>query len=357
MPRRDFPGVVFCAPFHFRRKIMNCMRRLRVTGLLLLLLCATDFAGARESCPFVRDPAFWARTPVAPAADAELTVGTLNAFRLFDAEQDADESTVLTQAQFAARIERMARYIVDDMGAPMLLALQEVEDDTALRALVQALKQESGRDYRYVPGKVSGNGDIRSALLVDTRLPVLASASLFAREARAGKPLHDRLPLVVDVDAGTHGKLTVVVVHMKSMRGMDRARDAERVTEKRLYQARELADWTRRQLAGNKRLLLLGDFNATVLDADASRSAPMKTLLAGSGLVDVAGRFLQPSQRWTYRFRCELNELDHVLVSPALAASVHDYAISRGDTCIRAREKCDTTRSVSDHDGVVLRLR
>lgn len=316
---------------------------------------------ARESCPFVRDPAFWARTPVAPAPAGELAVGTLNVYRLFDAEQDRDERDVLTAQQFSARIGRIARYIADDMGAPPLLALQEVEDDTAAFALTQALQKLTGRGYRFVTGETSGDGDIRNALLVDQRLRVTATRSLFHREARAGKPLHDRLPLVVDIDAGAAfprvGRFTVVVVHMKSQRGIDRPDEAQRVIAKRKFQAEELAAWTAAEVRSGRRLLVLGDFNAPILDAGDVRGEPMRLLLSRGGLADVAGEFLRPAQRWTYRYRCSLNELDHVLVSPALASAVRGYAIARGDTCIRAREKCDATRSVSDHEGVVLRLR
>jgi predicted extracellular nuclease len=208
-----------------------------------------------------------------------------------------------------------------------------------------------------VLGDTSGDSDIRSALLIDSRLAVTARESLFAREARAGKPLHDRQPLRVDVDAGQHGRLTVVVVHMKSMRGLNSARDGDRIADKRRFQAVELGTWARAQIKAGRRLVVLGDFNATIIDSDLQRSEPMQLLLSESGLSDVASRFLKPTQRWTYKYQCALNELDHVLISPVLAESVTGYAISRGDTCIRVKEKCDVTRSVSDHDGVVLRLR
>ncbi len=329
---------------------------------VFLLLTIGMPVAAREACPFVRDPAFWARTVVPPTPAGELAVGTLNVFRLFDAEQDRSETQVLTAQQFAARIERIARYIARDMGAPMLIGLQEIEDDTAAFALTQALKRETGRDWRFVLGDVSGDGEIRNALLVDAQLRVMATRSLFRREPRAGKPLHDRLPLVVDIDAGAIlpavGRFTAVVVHMKSQLGIDRPQDAERVIAKRKFQAEELAGWAATQAGAGARLLVLGDFNAPALSAAADiRAEPLRILLAQGGLVDVAGNFLKPAQRWTYRYKCSLQELDHLLVSPALVKAVRGYAIVRGDTCIRAREKCSVTGSVSDHEGVVLRLR
>lgn len=332
---------------------MRMFSRVLVAGLLLALLLPA--ARARESCAFLRDPAFHARTPVAPAGQHELAVGTLNVYRLFDDEQDGSESLVLTRREFQARIARIVRYIVQDMGAPQVIALQEVEDDTALGALAAALQQQTGRTYRTVLGGVSGDGDMRNALLVDARVHLRRTESLFARTPRAGKPLHDRLPLVADLDAGRHGELTVVVVHMKSMRGMDRGSEAGRVIEKRRFQSRELADWVRAQPPG-RRLLMVGDFNAPVTGRDDVRGEPLHILAAGDLLVDPAGRFLKPSQRWTYKYRCLLQQIDHMLVSPAVAPQVAGYAIARGDTCIRAREKCDVKKSVSDHEGIVLRL-
>jgi predicted extracellular nuclease len=338
---------------------MVVVRLLAVRALLAVVLwcVAAGVASGRESCPFLRDPAFWARTPVAAERGGEIAIATQNVYRFFDDENDRGERDVLTSAQFAARTQRLARYIARDLGAPSLVALQEVEDDTSLAALVAALSLETGRTYRAVVGAVSGNGDIRSALLLDARLRVLSQSSLFARTPRDGKPLHDRLPLVVDVDAGAQGRLTVVVVHMKSMRGMGKAGD-DRVADKRVYQASELAAWARTQLGRGRPLIVLGDFNATPpQDSDATRSAPMQTLLRDSGLADPAGNFLKSSQRWTFRYGCALNQLDHILVAPALLPRVSAYAIARGDTCIRVKEKCDNTHSVSDHDGVVLRLR
>lgn len=327
-----------------------------VLGAFLVLVVAGT-ASARESCPFVRDPAFWAKTPVAAERAGELTIATQNLYRYFDDENDRGEQDVLTPAQFAARTQRLARYIAKDLGAPSVVALQEIEDDTALRALVAALALETGRTYRAVQGGVSGSGDIRSALLIDARLKVLRQYSLFDRTPRDGKPMHDRLPLVVEMDAGAPGKITVVVVHMKSMRGMGKKSDG-RVEKKRVYQAQELGRWARAQLRSGSRLVVLGDFNATpTLDTDASRAEPMRVLLQDSGLSDPAENFLKPTQRWTYRYGCALNQLDHVLVAPSLLPRVSGYAIARGDTCLRVKEKCSSETSVSDHDGVVLRLK
>lgn len=326
---------------------------------VLLLLLAWVPASARDSCHFFRDPAFWAQSPLAPAAAPELAVATLNVYNLFDDEDDRGERTVLTQREFAARTARIARHVVQFLGAPAVLGLQEVEDDTALRALAAALQRETGRRWQYVAGEVSGDGEIRNALLLDARLRVTGTQSLFARSPRAGLPLHDRLPLVVDVDAGAHGLLRFVVVHLKSQRGLDKPAEAARVQAKRRHQAGELAGWLRREIAAGRHLVVLGDFNASPGPADAPASEPLRILLDQGGLADPAPRFLKASQRWTYLYRkgCALQQLDHVLVAPALAPRVGGYHIGRGDSCIRAREKCDLRHSVSDHDGVVLRLR
>ncbi|MFP5441184.1 MAG: endonuclease/exonuclease/phosphatase family protein [Gammaproteobacteria bacterium] len=337
---------------------MNRMRTLSCAWLAIALLATALPAPAREECPFLRDPAYHARTPLPPAAAGELAIGTLNAFRLFDDEQDGHEKTVLRRADFVARIERMARYIARDMGAPAVLGLQELEDDTALAALAAALERETGRRYTYLLGEKTRDGDIHSGLLLDARLQLLRSESLFAAKPFDRGPRFDRLPLVAEVDAGAAwpgiGRLTLVVVHLKSQSGMQRPDDAECVREKRRAQAGRLAEWAREQ--GAAPLVVLGDFNAPAQDPDPVRAEPMRILLDEGALVDVAGRFLQPGQRWTYRYRCSLQQLDHVLLGPVLVRKVRGYAIARGDTCIRAREKCSAEKSVSDHEGVVLRL-
>lgn len=328
----------------------------RAFAALVLCWFASTPAVARESCPFVRDPAFQARQAVPPAPAQELAIGTLNAYRLFDDQRDGSESLVLSAAEFRRRVDRIARYLARDMGAPAIIALEEIEDDTAAGAVAAALARESGRNYRVIVGDKSADGDIRNVLLVDARLRVAGTQSLFDRSPRTGGPQHDRRPLVVDLDAGAHGPLTLVVVHLKSMRGMDDARDGARVVAKRRTQAAELAAWAADAARQGRRLVMLGDFNALPGPRDDTHSEPLRILLDGGDLVDTAGRFLAPGQRWTYRYRCKLQQIDHVLVGPSLASRVSGYAIARGDTCVRAREKCAATHSVSDHEGVVLRL-
>lgn len=323
-----------------------------------LLLVIAGSAAAREECPFLRDPAYYARTPVVPAADGELAIGTLNVYRLFDDQQDGHEKTVLTHAQFVARIARIARYIVRDMGAPAVLALQELEDDTAAAALADALQRESGRPYRYLLGEKTADGDIHSALLLDARLRLLRTESLFAAKPYERGPRFDRLPLLAEIDAGPAwpglGRMTLVVVHLKSQSGMQKPDSVARVQAKRLAQAGRLSTWADAHRATP--LVLLGDFNAPAQDPDPARAEPMRLLLGNGALQDVAGGYLQPSQRWTYRYGCSLQQLDHVLLTAPLAPRVRGYAIARGDTCIRARERCSPEKSVSDHEGVVLRL-
>ncbi|MFZ5724652.1 MAG: endonuclease/exonuclease/phosphatase family protein [Pseudomonadota bacterium] len=333
------------------------MRAPRCRWRLLVALCGllAGTAAARDECPFLRDPAFHARTAVAPAAGDELAVGTLNLFRLFDDERDGHEDVRLSRREFAARIGRIAGYIVHDMGAPAAVGLQEIEDDTAAAALAAGVSRRSGREYRYLLGDKAPDSDIRNALLYDARLTLQRTESLFAARPYEKGPRFDRLPLLAEFDTG-HGRLALVVVHLKSQVGIDRPDESARVLAKRRAQAGRLAAWVGDRGAGEPPLLVLGDFNASATDDDAARSEPLRMLLAGGALVDVAGRFLRPTQRWTYRYRCSLQQLDHVLVSPALAGRVRGYAIARGDTCLRAPEKCSSTRSISDHEGVVLRL-
>lgn len=335
---------------------------LRAALLLLILpILAPAPAQAREECPFLRDPVYWSRVAAPAPSYDELAVATLNVFRLFDDEQDGTERTRLKAEEFDARIDRIARYIVNDLGSPAVIGLQEVEDDTAVIALSDALARETGREYSWLLGDKTPDGDIRSALLFDTRVKILRHESLFAAKPYEKGPRFDRLPLVVEMDAGAAwpnaGRLTVAVVHLKSQVGLESDDDAERVLDKRRFQAKTLAGWTREQVRAGARLVVLGDFNAPVTDTDATRSEPMRILLGEGGLVAVAENFLRPTQRWTYRHHCSLQELDHLLVSPALVSAVRGYAIARGDTCLRIREKCTPERSVSDHDGVVLRLR
>jgi exodeoxyribonuclease-3 len=119
--------------------------------------------------------------------------------------------------------------------------------------------------------------------------------------------------------------------------------------EYKLRWLQALSAWLPGELAGHGRLALLGDFNIApedrdVHDPDAWRdqvlcSAPERAAfqtLVGLGLTDAFRLFEQPEKTyswWDYRmmaFRRNMGlRIDHILVSPALAASCTACTVDR----------------------------
>lgn len=99
-------------------------------------------------------------TSIASGAD-ELTVATYNVLNLTSAEADGD----------AAQIAQIASQIVNNLGTPDILALQEIQDnsgvaddgtlsaDETLQALVDAIEAAGGPAYQFTSATVDEDGE------------------------------------------------------------------------------------------------------------------------------------------------------------------------------------------------------
>jgi predicted extracellular nuclease len=88
-------------------------------------------------------------------------------------------------------------------------------------------------------------------------------------------------------------------------------------------------------------VIVLGDLN------DFDFSQPISTLTAGGALVDLPAT-LPVKERYTYVFEGNSEVLDHILLSPALAASNYKYDVVHLNS--------EFSTQLSDHDPQVVRL-
>ncbi|HEX2253891.1 MAG TPA: esterase-like activity of phytase family protein [Thermoanaerobaculia bacterium] len=360
-----------------------------VTGVL-------DFAFGNHRLAAVEAlPAF---SPAPPAADPtalasgpeHLTVATFNVENLSAAGAD-DE--------FAA----LAEVLVDGLGAPAVVGLQEVQDDSGpaddgtvaaaatLARLTAAVEAAGGPRYvaRQVDPRDNADGgqpggNIRVAWLVDpARVEVVDRAAADGRPAGAddatavvagpgGVPRLTLSPgrvaplspaFTEDAAAGTEASrkplalearfggvpLFLVGVHFRSKGGDDpllglRQPPVYASETQRLAQAEEVARLVEALLAIDPRaaVVVLGDLNEFPFRAPVRR-------LAAAGLVNLV-EHLEPPERYTYVYQGNSQVLDQVLVSPALAAEAEVDAVHvHADFPDGAR--------ASDHDPLVVRLR
>jgi hypothetical protein len=312
-----------------------------------------------------------------PAPRDELSVATFNVENLNPTDP-------------RSKFDALAQIVVHNLQAPDLLALEEVQDDdgptddgvvdanVTLQELVQAIASAGGPAYSWheinpVNDQEGGQpgGNIRVAFLIRRGTPLTfverdpgTSTTATQVETIDGQPALTHSPGRVDAGnpawqgtrvplAGefTFGgeKLFVIANHWSAKLGDDPLfgpiQPPQQNSEpKRTQQAKAVADFVDQITAVDPRanVIVLGDLN----DFDYSRS--VKTLTGnGRRLVDLPAT-LPISERYTYIYEGNSEVLDHIALSPALAAQGYDYDI--------VHVNAEFHDQVSDHDPQLVDL-
>lgn len=346
---------------------------------------------------------------------AEVTVATYNLERFFDDVNDpAIGEPVLTAQAFQNRLAKASAGIRDFLRAPDILGVVEVENLATLQALATRINNDAvaaGQpNPQYIARLVEGNdvGGIDVGFLVKTA-PVAGSTPRVAingavEQLGAAEPLRcpDNSPVVgellndrpslllnatVAAPNGATAPVTVIVNHLRSLGDVNSTAAAtgngacfgttgNRVRAKRLQQAVFLANAIQARQTGspNQNIVLVGDFNAFefndgfVDSMGVITGAPApdnETVVPGDGVDLVTPDFVNlgvsPSapadERYSFVFSGNAQNLDHVLVSGALAKAATGLRLeharinadfgedNRNDPAIPVR--------LSDHDPLV----
>jgi len=291
------------------------------------------------------------------------------------------------------RFAELGRVLVDALGAPALVALQEVQDDSGpqddgvvsssatIEALVRGAMAAGGPRYDAIwidpqDNREGGQpgGNIRVALLADplrvkivrrgdagpldgaallsgSRGPALALSPARVAPASPAFTLTEgegvRRSLAVELEVGGEPWF-VVVNHWSSKYGDDRDYGAVQPPRRassahREAQAEAVRAWVDAllRLDPRARVVVLGDFN----DYEWS---PAVARLAAPPLENLLLRIPEPD-RYSFVFEGAAQLIDHVVVSPALAAGAEVDVVHVNADC------ADEKRS-SDHDPIVVRL-
>jgi hypothetical protein len=317
--------------------------------------------------------------PVPPALPDELTVGSLNFFRLFDDVDDPgpeDNGQVATTAEYQRRLAKFSLYIREVLGAPDVLAVEEVESLSVLEDVAARLAYDDpGLAYSAFLEEGNDVGGIDVGFLVSDRVRVDAVTQLGADEIFSfdGSLLHDRPPLLLEGALLTGGEdflFQVMAVHNRSLSGIDDPADGPRVRLKRLDQAQSIAEKVQAiQTAGPAvRLVVTGDFNAFqftdgYVDAVGQIRGdfvPADNLLSGPDLVDpnLTNQVLSlpADEQYSFVFDGSAQVLDHALTTVTLDPLVTGFEYGRGNADAAAAFLGDGTTALrsSDHDGLVL---
>ncbi len=266
----------------------------------------------------------------------------------------------------AAKFAALAQAIVNNLRAPDILTLEEVQDndgptnssvvdaDQTLALLIDAIEAAGGPTYAFrqlnpVDDQDGGEpgGNIRVAFLydparvdfVDGSLQRLRDGDLSDGDAFA----NSRKPLVGDFVFNGQ-TVTVVANHFNSKGGdgplFGPTQPPVLASEpQRLQQAGVVADFVQGLLDADAeaRVIVAGDLN------DFEFSAPL-AVLQGAGLTSLV-QTLPAAERYTYNFEGNAQTLDHIMVSPALLAASTAFDIVHINS--------EFATQVSDHDPSV----
>lgn len=310
--------------------------------------------------------------------EASLTLASYNVLNLDlnDADGDAD--------LFDFRFGAIAEQIVNDLNAPDIIALQEIQDDsgsaddgttTADRTLAFLSRfidfADDGRingslDYQAIDntfiadgaGGGQPGGNIRTAYLYNAdRVSLIEdSVATIGNQQPGGAFEGGRLPLVAGFEFGGE-EITVVNNHFSSKGGSAPILGLEQPFEERQEepgvngslderqaQAAAVAEFVAAALAedADAKLVVAGDFN------EFEFVSPLAGLKA-AGLTNLV-ETLDEDERYSFIFDGNSQQLDHILVSDALAGDAA-FDIAHVNT-----EFAATPFRASDHDPVVARL-
>lgn len=290
------------------------------------------------------------------------------------------------------KFDALARQIVDNLGSPDVIGLEEVQDDSGpeddgtttaeetLRLLTEAIARAGGPayDWRQIDpvdlaegGEPGGN--IRVAFLfntdrdvefVDRGTPTSSTpatvvtgpdgeAHLVTSPARVAPDspawAGSRVPLVGEFRR--QGKTFFAIANHFSSKGGDdplfgRWQPPVRTSEvDRHQQAREVRDFVDELLAADPdaKVAVVGDIN----DFEFSETVDILVGAGETALTDLP-RTLPAGERYTYVYEGNSQVLDHILLSPGFVAAGYDYDI--------VHVNAEFADQISDHDPQVVRI-
>jgi predicted extracellular nuclease len=296
-----------------------------------------------EQPTVTRGPINAAYPPHAPAQPPNtLRMASFNVENYFPAGEVNDGHTI-TQAEYDAKTDKIAKAIHNFLGDPDVVAVQEVavfaNGDNALTGLAAAL----GNYTPYIAVNNDERG-IAPGFLVKTGVQASNPRILGKAEPYAGTQpcdvgrLFDRAPFALDVRKGDLD-VTMLSNHWASQSHQEACRVAEAAYVRQ--QAKALQDQGRN-------VLVAGDLN------DFEYSDALGELQSDGTLKDLWSK-APAGDAYSYKFDGHLQTLDHIAVTAGLESRVTDMRYIHLDNDYYERQTPDGT-GVSDHDPPMVTL-
>ncbi len=328
-------------------------------------------------------------TPLPALTDRQFSIAATNVERLFDDEDDPNiKEPLITSAGFEKRLKKISLAVRAYLQTPDIVAVVEMENLAVLKKLAERINKDAetgGKpNPKYEAYLVEGNdiGGIDSGFLVKSSRVEVLETKQFGKDEKFENPvskddvsLNDRPPFLLratikDPKTNQPVEFTVIVNHLKSLRGYMDEKDAPFVRLKKKLQAEFLAKFVAERLKTNpnERIALVGDFNAfqfndgitdiigTLKGTPVGKDSVMHASadLLDSDLTDLVD-LIKPNQQYSYSFDGNAQVLDHFLVSPALKKHLAGFGYARINTDFPEVYRNDETRveRFSDHDAAI----
>lgn len=294
----------------------------------------------------------------------------------------------LSPADPQSKFDQLATYIISNLAAPDIVALEEVQDNdgptddgvvaanVTLQKLIDAIAAAGGPTYQWAEVDPANDtdggqpgGNIRQVFIyrIDRGLAFVhrgtatATTPTAVARNRSGQPYltvspgridptnaawtDSRKPLVGEFSFDGRS-VFVIANHFDSKLGDDplfgRYQPPATPSAAQRHQQAAIVHRFARRIEGidpNAAVAVVGDLN----DFDFARTTSILT--AGGTLVDLPGT-LPVDQRYTYVYQGNSEVLDHILLSPALPS--YQYQV--------VHLNAEFTDQISDHDPQVVRL-
>lgn len=310
----------------------------------LLLLGALSQASAETCAPA---PPVRAVEPVAQA----WSIATQNLWRLMDERARPGADAPPSSELVSDRLDALATYIDVRLGYPHLLLVQEVENRGLLDRLAATIRDRGGPRYHVWLMEGQDPSGIDVAALSRSPVRIERMTPLFGSDRHGVHWLFSRPPLHLELAAPM--QMDVVVVHLRSGRGLNDPDRGAGVQAKRRAQAARVAQWVTARRQAGRRIVVAGDVNSAP-DAGVY-SEPLDRLLEAP--LESAWQQLPEQERFSYRYRCQPQAIDHVLMTDNVLPLLRSVQVTRGNAGHFQRlYDSNGVDVVSDHDALLVWL-
>jgi len=294
----------------------------------------------------------------------EMTVGSLNMYR---------PSQIASK--YDVRLTKISQFVREEMHAPDILAVSEVETLAVLQAIADKIYADDN-SISYSPYLIEGNdvGGIDVGFLTRNTVEMdeviqYGKDLVFDYGYKTGS-LNDRPPLLFKgrvIANGSNFPIQVLVVHNRSLSGID---SKEYVPRKRLEQAQFVASIVQDIQAADSdvNLVVTGDFNAYQFSdgyVDVLGQITGTAVEEGSMLWEPSPvtpvltnqvNLIDALQQYSFVYQGSAQVLDHALTTQNLNSLVTEFSFARGNSDAPANLVNNDINAMraSDHDGIVL---